>query len=97
MFVAVVPDPPSRRHAAVGGVVTAAFVAGFLQGVVLFLSLPIELGLPFGGLMAVGAVVAGLLLWVLHPVVLVGWVATRQSSRLRLRMHAAPSEHMVEA
>lgn len=98
VFVAVVPDPPSRRHAAIGGVVTAAFVAGFLQGVVLFLSLPIDLGLPFGGLTAVGAVVAGLLwMWVLHLVVLIGWVATRHASLLRLRMHAEPSEHMIDS
>jgi membrane protein len=79
----VAPDPPSWRVAAVGGFVTGAFVAGFLQGFVLFLSLPVDLGAPFGGSVAVGAVVAVLLwMWLLHLVVLVGYVATRQLQRL---------------
>lgn len=78
VFVAVVPHATPVRHAVVGAFATGAFVAGFLQGFVLFLSLPIDLGLPFGGLVGVGGVVAVLLwLWVLHAVVLVGWVATR--------------------
>jgi uncharacterized BrkB/YihY/UPF0761 family membrane protein len=88
VFVAVVPDAPPVRQAVVGAVVTAAFVAGFLQGFVLFLSLPIDLGLPFGGLVGVGAAVAVLLwMWVLHLVVLVGWVATRQAGRLHAGTH----------
>lgn len=74
----VAPSPPSWRSALAGGFAGGAFVAGFLQGFVLFLSLPIDLGAPFGGSVAVGAVVAGLLwMWVLHLVVLVGYVATR--------------------
>lgn len=74
----VAPAPPSWRSALAGGFAAGAFVAGFLQGFVLFLSLPIDLGAPFGGSVAVGAVVAGLLwMWVLHLVVLVGYVATR--------------------
>ena len=82
----VAPDPPSWRLALVGGFTAGAFVAGFLQGFVLFLSLPLDLGAPFGGLSAVGAVCAVLLwLWVLHLVVLVGWVATRQAGALLAR------------
>ena len=97
VFVAVVPDAPPPRQAVVGAVVTAAFVAGFLQGFVLFLSLPIDLGLPFGGLTGVGAVVAVLLwLWVLHLVVLVGWVATRQAGRLRSGARSRGPERMIE-
>jgi membrane protein len=97
VFVAVVPDAPPARQAVTGAVVTGAFVAGFLQGFVLFLSLPIDLGLPFGGLVGVGAVVAVLLwMWVLHLVVLVGWVATRVAGRLRLGVHDTRVEHMVE-
>jgi membrane protein len=83
-FRVVAPDPPSLRVALVGGFATGAFVAGFLQGFVLFLSLPIDLGAPFGGIPAVGAVTAVLLwMWVLHLVVLLGYVATRQADARR--------------
>jgi membrane protein len=79
-FRAVAPGSLGWRASLVGGLVTGAFVAGFLQGFVLFLSLPLDLGAPFGGVAGVGAAVAVLLwLWVLHLVVLVGWVATRQA------------------
>jgi membrane protein len=82
-FRVVAADPPPWRSALVGGLATGAFVAGFLQGFVLFLSLPLDLGAPFGGQTAVGGVCAVLLwLWVLHLVVLVGWAATRAGSRL---------------
>jgi len=67
------PSRPSWSAAAVGALVTASFVAGFLQGFVLFLALPLDLGVPFGGATAVGAAVAvALWLWVLHLLVLVG-------------------------
>ncbi|HKG51304.1 MAG TPA: YhjD/YihY/BrkB family envelope integrity protein [Actinomycetales bacterium] len=82
-FRVVAADPPPWLSALAGGFATGAFVAGFLQGFVLFLSLPLDLGAPFGGQTAVGGVCAVLLwLWVLHLVVLVGWVATRAGSRL---------------
>ncbi len=82
-FRVVAADPPEWRAALVGGFVTGAFVSGFLQGFVLFLSLPLDLGAPFGGLTAVGAVSAVLRwLWWLHVVVLVGYVATRQGVAL---------------
>ncbi len=82
-FRVVAPDPPPWRFALVGGFTTGAFVAGFLQGFVLFLALPIDLGAPFGGQTAVGAVCAVLLwLWVLHLVVLIGWSGTREAVRL---------------
>jgi membrane protein len=60
-----------------GALFTAACVSGFLQGFVLFLSLPLDLGAPFGGLTVIGGVAAlGLWLFLLHLVVLVGWLAT---------------------
>jgi membrane protein len=60
-----------------GALFTAACVSGFLQGFVLFLSLPLDLGAPFGGLTVVGGIVAlGLWLFLLHLVVLGGWLAT---------------------
>lgn len=77
VFRVVAPGELGWRRAAVGGVLTASFVAGFLQGFVLFLSLPIDLGAPFGGLGAVGAVCAVLLwVWLLHVVVLAGYLTT---------------------
>ena len=83
-FRVVAPDPPPWRAAVVGGLATGAFVAGFLQGFVLFLTLPIDLGAPFAGLVGVGAATAVLLwMWLLHIVVLVGYVATRRAVRLR--------------
>lgn len=60
-----------------GALFTAACVSGFLQGFVLFLSLPLDLGAPFGGLDVVGGVVAvGFWLFLLHLVVLAGWLLT---------------------
>ncbi|CCG05525.1 YhjD/YihY/BrkB family envelope integrity protein [Blastococcus saxobsidens] len=61
-----------------GALFTAACLSGFLQGFVLFLALPLDLGAPFGGLDVVGGVVAlGLWLFALHLVVLCGWLATQ--------------------
>lgn len=58
----------------VGGFGTGAVVAGFLQGFLLFLAIPVEWSVPFGGLPVVGAVAAlGLWLYLLHVLVLVGY------------------------
>ena len=56
---------------------TGSVVAGFLLGFVLFLSLDLPLGQPFGGFDTVGLLVA-VAGWgfVLHALVLVGWVTT---------------------
>ncbi|MEJ5945263.1 YhjD/YihY/BrkB family envelope integrity protein [Pseudokineococcus basanitobsidens] len=83
-FRAVAPQDLSWRAALVGGFATGAFVAGFVQGIVLFVALPVDVGAPFGGSAAVGGVVAGLLwLWLLHVVVLVGFAATLSAVALR--------------
>ena len=56
---------------------TGSFVAGFVQGFVLFLSLPLRLGVPFGGFTEIGGMVAvGLWLYLLHVLVLVGFLLT---------------------
>jgi membrane protein len=70
----------------VGALLTAASLSGFLQGFVLFLALPLDLGAPFGGLVVVGGAVAvGFWLFLLHLVVLAGWLFTQAlDERLRL-------------
>ncbi|HXV94224.1 MAG TPA: YhjD/YihY/BrkB family envelope integrity protein, partial [Pseudonocardia sp.] len=67
-------DVLSLRAVVLGGFAAGAFIAGFLQGFLLFLAIPIEWSLPFGGLPVFGAVVA-LVLWLflLHVLVLVGY------------------------
>jgi membrane protein len=81
-----------RWPALISGVLfTAACLSGFLQGFVVFLALPLALGAPFGGLTVVGAVVAiSLWLFLLHLVVIAGWLLT-QSLDDRLRRDAQPS------
>jgi membrane protein len=72
-----------------GAAFTAACVSGFLQGFVLFLSLPLDLGAPFGGLTVVGGVVAvGFWLFLLHLVVLIGWLLTQSLDELLSRRSA---------
>ena len=74
---------------ACGAAFTAACLSGFLQGFVLFLALPLDLGAPFGGLTVVGGVVAlGLWLFLLHLVVLIGWLLTQSLDELLVRRSA---------
>jgi membrane protein len=76
-FRVVGPGRLSWRAAFIGALVTGAFVSGFLQGFLLFCSLPIDLARPFGGLLGVGVACALLFwLWILHVVVLVGYSLT---------------------
>ncbi|MEJ5869319.1 YhjD/YihY/BrkB family envelope integrity protein [Pseudokineococcus sp. 5B2Z-1] len=83
-FRTVAPQHLSWRAALAGGFATGAFVAGFVQGIVLFVALPVDIGAPFGGSAPVGGVIAALLwLWLLHVVVLVGFAATLSAVRLR--------------
>jgi membrane protein len=83
----VVAGAPVRWPAlAAGALFTAACLSGFLQGFVLFLALPLDLGAPFGGLDVVGGVVAvGLWLFLLHLVVIGGWLATQSLDDLPAR------------
>jgi membrane protein len=77
VYRVVSPVRPSWLAATWGGFVTGSFVAGFVQGFVLFLSLPLRLGVPFGGFVQVGGTVAvGLWLYLLHVLVLVGFALT---------------------
>lgn len=85
IYRTVAPGHLPWASSVLGGCGTASFLAGFLQGFVLFLSFPIDLGVPFGGLDVVGGVVAvGFWLFLLHLVLLVGWVVTVElDERLR--------------
>ena len=60
-----------------GSFATGSVVAGFLQGFLLFLAIPVDWSLPFGGLPVFGAV-AALTLWLylIHVLVLVGYRLT---------------------
>ena len=65
------------RALLIGSFAAGAFVAGFLQGFLLFLAIPIEWSLPFGGLPIFGAVAAlALWLYLIHVMVLVGYRLT---------------------
>jgi len=80
-----------RWSALIGGALfTAACLSGFLQGFVLFLALPLDLGAPFGGLTVVGGVAAvGFWLFLLHLVVIGGWLVTQALDDLLERRSAA--------
>jgi len=76
-FALVAPDRVGLRALLVGAFGTGAVLAGFLLGFVLFLAIPLEWSLPFGGLPVVGAVAAlSLWLYLLHVLVLLGYRLT---------------------
>ncbi len=79
----------AARSVLLAGFTTGAFLAGFLQGFLLFLAIPIEWSAPFAGLPVFGAV-AALALWLhlIHVLVLVGF-------RLALVLDAAPRTAVV--
>lgn len=90
-FGVVAAGRPDWRALVPGVLFTAACLSGFLQGFVLFLALPLALGAPFGGLTIVGAVVAiSLWLFLLHLVVIGGWLLT-QALGDRIRGAGQPS------
>ena len=77
VFGVIGPGRIGWRALVPGAFSTGAIVAGFLQGFVLFLAIPIPWSAPFGGLPIIGAVTAlALWLFVLHILVLCGFRAT---------------------
>jgi membrane protein len=77
VYRVVGPRRPGAVPVLLGAAGTAANVSGFVHGFVLFCSLPLDLGLPFGGFDAVGGVVAVLLwLYLFHTLVLLGYAVT---------------------
>ncbi|MFI9642268.1 YhjD/YihY/BrkB family envelope integrity protein [Micromonospora sp. NPDC051925] len=92
VFRVVGPASPDWLSTLAVGSFTAANLSGFLHGFVLFCSLPLDLGVPFGGFDPVGAGVAVLLwLYLFHVIVLAGYSATLALSRWRSRRAAAAS------
>jgi membrane protein len=78
------PVRPGWWAAVWGGFSTGAFVSGFLQGFVLFLAIPVDLGSPFGGYTQVGAAVAVCLwLWVFTALTIYGYALTLELQRRR--------------
>jgi membrane protein len=76
------------RALLIGSFGAGAVVAGFLQGFLLFLAIPVDWALPFGGLPVFGAVAAlALWLYLIHVLVLVGY---RLSLVLDARRRPAP-------
>ena len=77
VFRYVAPGHPRWLACVLVGSFTAANLSGFLHGFVLFCSLPLDLGVPFGGFTEIGGMVAvGLWLYLFHVIVLAGYAAT---------------------
>ncbi|MEV4532224.1 YhjD/YihY/BrkB family envelope integrity protein [Asanoa sp. NPDC049518] len=84
------PGRPDWRPTCLVASFTAANLSGFLHGFVLFTSFPLDLGIPFGGFDAVGAVVAVLLwLYLFHVIVLAGYSGTLALSKALAERRAA--------
>ncbi|MEU4214655.1 YhjD/YihY/BrkB family envelope integrity protein [Actinoplanes sp. NPDC026623] len=80
VYRGVAPGRPEWLAVVLVGSFTAANLSGFLHGFVLFCSLPLDLGAPFGGFTVIGGVVAvGLWLYLFHVIVLAGFAATRSA------------------
>ncbi|WP_244876503.1 YhjD/YihY/BrkB family envelope integrity protein [Winogradskya consettensis] len=94
VYRGVAPGRPEWLATVLVGSFTAANLAGFLHGFVLFCSLPLDLGVPFGGFTEIGGMVAvGLWLYLFHVIVLAGYAATQSAStyqRARRARTASP-------
>jgi membrane protein len=67
----------AARALLIGSFAAGSVIAGFLQGFLLFLAIPVDWSLPFGGLPIFGAVAAlALWLYLIHVLVLVGYRLT---------------------
>ncbi|MFG1672691.1 YhjD/YihY/BrkB family envelope integrity protein [Micromonospora sp. NPDC049282] len=90
VFRVVGPASPDWLATLGMGSFTAANLSGFLHGFVLFCSLPLNLGAPFGGFDEIGGGVAVLLwLYLFHVIVLAGYSATLALGRWRAARLAA--------
>jgi membrane protein len=82
-------DNLGRAALGLGSAATGSMVSGMTLGLVLLLRLPLSFGRAYGGFRVAGvlATVAGWL-WLLHAVVLIGFVLTR---RLEARLRQTPA------
>jgi membrane protein len=91
VYRVVGPGRPGWLSTWLVGSFTAANLSGFLHGFVLFASLPLDLGAPFGGFAEVGGGVAVLLwLYLFHVIVLAGYSATLALEARRTPVPASP-------
>ena len=89
----VAPGRPEWLATVLVGSFTAANLSGFLHGFVLFCSLPLDLGVPFGGFTEIGGMVAvGLWLYLFHTILLAGYAATRSASAYQRARRARPRD-----
>ncbi|MDP9167374.1 MAG: YihY/virulence factor BrkB family protein [Actinomycetota bacterium] len=92
VFGLIGPGRLAPRALLMGAFGTGAILAGFMQGFVLFLAIPVEWSAPFGGLPIVGSVSAlALWLFVVHIVVLCGFRVTVVLDEV-LRSPSAPAD-----
>lgn len=76
------PTRPSWRPLLAGSFFTGAFIAGFLQGFIVFLAIPVNLGSPFGGFDPIGATVAiSLWMWLFTALSVLGYSITQSLQR----------------
>ena len=81
VYRGIAPGRPEWLSTILVGSFTAANLSGFLHGFVLFCSLPLKLGVPFGGFTPIGGMVAvGLWLYLFHVILLAGYAATLSAS-----------------
>jgi membrane protein len=94
VYRGVAPGRPEWLATALVGSFTAANLSGFLHGFVLFCSLPLDLGVPFGGFTEIGGTVAvGLWLYLFHVILLAGFAASRSASAFQLARRAPDRHH----
>jgi membrane protein len=78
VYRALSPRPPRWPALVAGSFFTGAFISGFLQGFVIFLAVPVDLGAPFGGFTAAGATIAlALWAWLFTTLSILGYTITQ--------------------
>ncbi len=84
------PPVLPTRAALAAGFALGAVITGFLHGFVLFLAIPLDWSIPFGGLPTAGVVAAlGLWLFALHVILLLGYRVALST----YRVHVDESRH----
>lgn len=92
------PSAFTTRAALLAGFVIGAVLTGFLHGFVVFLAIPLDWSIPFGGLVVAG-VVAALALWLfaLHVIFLVGYRVALSSHQVSLARRSSGQDSADDA